>query len=370
MSENLKSFRLDEITNIKINGRTAKNQYPLALFWTGSGFEVNIRASELWMEVEIDYNQYEQWISIEINGAAVSRQMLIKGKYPICIFRGMNNQVVKNVKIYKDVQPMSEDDDCIFLIHSLKTDGEFEKVKDKKMKIEFIGDSITSGEGTIGAKEEEEWISMWFTSLNNYAVMTAKKLDADFRIIAQSGWGVLSGWDNNPNAAIPKYYEKVCGVVNGEKNKKLSAYEKNDFASWKPDVIVVNLGTNDGGAFNSPEFRNEKTGEIFKQHINEDGTYNEIDVKRFENAVIDFLYKLRKYNKDSKILWAYGMLGIPMMQYIYRAVYKYKMKTKDNNVSITQLTNTTHETVGSRSHPGLLNHKIAAEQLVDIIRNL
>ena len=366
----LKTLKINEINNIKINGRTSKNLSPLALFWTGSGFEVNAKASELWMDVETDYNEYEQWVSVEINGAFVSRQMLTKGRHSVCLFRGMNKELVKNVRVYKDVQAMSADDNCIFLIHGLKTDGSFEKIEEKKMKIEFIGDSITSGEGTIGAKLEEDWISMWFTSLNNYAVMTSKELEADFRIISQSGWGVLSSWDNDPKAAIPKYYEKVCGLINGERNKELGAYEENDFEGWKPDVIVVNLGTNDGGAFNSPEFKDEQTGETFKQHINKDGSYNEDDIKRFEDAVVKFLYKLRKYNKDSKILWVYGMLGIPMMPYIYHAIDIYKKESKDTKVSITQLTNTTDETVGSRSHPGLLSHKIASKQLVDAIKNL
>ena len=370
MDIDLKTLKIDEVKNIKINGRTTKKISPLPLFWTGSGFEVNVRASELWMEVEIDYNEYEQWISVEINGVFVSRQMLTKGRYFICLFRGMNNELVKNVRVYKDVQAMPKDNDCIFLIHSLRTDGEFEKVEDKSMKIEFIGDSITSGEGTIGARIEEDWISMWFTSLNNYAVMTAKNLDADFRIISQSGWGVLSSWDNDPKCAIPKYYDKVCSVVNGERNKELGAYEENDFESWQPDFIVVNLGTNDGGAFNSPEFKNEKTGEIFKQHLNEDGSYSEEDIKRFEDAVVRFLYKLRKYNKNSKILWAYGMLGIPMMPYIYHAVDTYKKESRDTKVYITQLTNTTDETIGARSHPGVLNHKAAAKDLVDAIKNL
>ena len=59
-------------------------------------------------------------------------------------------------------------------------------------------------------------------------ILTAKKLEADFRIISQSGWGVLSSWDNDPKCAIPKYYEKVCGVVNGERNEELGAYEYKD----------------------------------------------------------------------------------------------------------------------------------------------
>lgn len=370
MSENLKSYKINDIKNLKVYGRTGGDESSLALFWTGSGFEVNVKASELWMDVEVDYDLYEQWISVEINGEFVSRQMLIKGSYSVCLFRGMNTELIKNVRVYKDVQAMNSDDKCIFLIYGLKTDGEFKEVKEKKMKIEFIGDSISSGEGTIGAKQEEDWISMWFSCANNYAVMTAKKLDADFRILSQSGWGVLCSWDNNPNYALPKYYEQICGVVNGERNKELGAWNLNDFDSWKPDVIVVNLGTNDGGAFTSPEWIDEVTGKTFKQNIDEDGNYNIGDIKRFEMAVIKFLCKIRRNNKESKILWAYGMLGISMMQYIYNAVDKYKNEFNDKNVFITQLPNTTEETIGSRKHPGRLNHEIASDQLVDCIRNL
>lgn len=370
MSGNLKDYKISAIENIKIYGRNAFNEDSIALFWTGSGFEANVRGSELWMDIETDYEIYEQWISIEINGELVSRQMLSKGRSLICIFRGMNNELIKNVRVYKDVQPMDMDDKCIFLIHELKTDGIFEKVPEKKIKIEFIGDSISSGERTIGAKLEDDWISMWFSTTNNYAVITSKKLDADFRILSQSGWGVLCGWDNNPNHALPRYYEQVCGVVNGKINEELGAFNYNDFESWQPDVIVVNLGTNDGGAFTSPEWVDETTKESFKQHIDDDGNYNKNDIKRFENAIIKFLCKIRKNNRKAKIVWAYGMLGTPMMKYIYRSIEKYQNEFNDDKVFITQLPNTTEKTVGARKHPGKLNHEIAANQLLDFIKNL
>lgn len=370
MSKELKFYGINHIKDIKLYGRNGITKSGAALFWTGSGFEADIMASELWMDVDIDYNLYEQWISVEINGQIMSRQMLTKGSYSVCLFRGMNEKAVKNVRVYKEVQPMNTDDNCMFLIRGLRTDGEFRKVNNKKMKIEFIGDSISSGEGVMGAKQEEDWIPMFFGTEYNYAVRTAKKLDADFRIISQSGWGVLSSWDNNPNYALPKYYEEVCGVIHGERNKELGAFELNDFDLWKPDFIVVNLGTNDGSAFTSPEWIDECTNERFKQHMDEDGSYNKNDVQRFENAVMEFLLKIRKNNKNSKIIWAYGMLGTPMMEYIYNAVSEYKNEYKDKDVYITQLQNTTEETVGARKHPGKINHKIASEQLTDYIKGL
>jgi lysophospholipase L1-like esterase len=369
-NENLKVYALYDIENLKVHGRTAGCPSPLPLFWTGSGIELNAKGSELWIEVEVDYDIYEPWISIMINSVPVSRQMLTVGRYWICIFRGMNENAVKNVRIVKDVQAMNGDPSCSVQIHATKFDGEFLPIEEKPYKIEFIGDSITSGEGTIGAKPEEDWIPMWFSAINNYTKMTADALNAEYRVISQSGWGVLTSWDNNPDGNIPEYYEKVCGLLTGEKNMSLGAFKENDFDAWQPDVVVVNLGTNDGGAFNSPEWKNELSGETYKQRLNEDGTFNEEDLKAFEGACEKFLIKLRKYNKGSHIIWSYGMLGIPMLPAIYHAVDAYIKKSGDKKVSVFRLPNTNDETVGSRCHPGVLAHKKAAKELTSYIKEI
>lgn len=369
-NEKLKLYSLSDIKNLKIHGRTTKCLSPLTLFWTGSGIELNAKGSELWVEVESDYDIYEPWISIVIDSVPIARQMLTAGRYWICVFRGMNPDAVKNVRIVRDVQAMNPDPDCSLQIHAVKFDGEFMPVSEKPYKIEFIGDSITSGEGAIGAKCEQDWISMWFSSIDNYCYVTAEALNADYRIISQSGWGTLTSWDNNPHSNIPEYYDKVCGLLTGEKNKALGAFEQNDFESWQPDVVVVNLGTNDEGAFNSPGWKDEKTGETHKQRLNEDGTYNEEDLKSFEDAVYNFIVKIRKYNKNAHIIWAYGMIGIPLMPYIYDAVNAYTVRTGDKKVSVFQLSNTTDETIGARSHPGVLAHRKAAKELTGYIKGI
>ncbi|WP_297419941.1 SGNH/GDSL hydrolase family protein [Clostridium sp.] len=370
VNEKLKVYTLPGAKHLKVHGRTTGCLSPLTVFWTGSGIELNSKGSELWIEVEVDYDMYEPWISVVINSVPVSRQMLTAGKYWICIFRGMTEHEVKNVRIIRDVQAMNGDPSSYMQIHAIKFDGEFLPIEEKPYKIEFIGDSITSGEGVIGAKKEEDWISMWFGAVSNYSTMTAEALNAEHRIISQSGWGVLTSWDNNPHFNIPEYYEKVCGLLVGEKNEKLGAFKDNDFDSWQPDIVVVNLGTNDGGAFNSPEWRDEVTGECHKQRLNEDGTFNEEDLATFEKAAFNFLVKLRKYNEKASIVWIYGMLGIPMLPYIYRAVDAYIRSTGDKKVSVFQLPNTTEETVGSRQHPGFLSHKKAAKELTVYLKEI
>ncbi|MEK4040228.1 SGNH/GDSL hydrolase family protein [Paenibacillus sp. FSL L8-0493] len=367
---NLKVHTLADIEHLKIHGRTTGLLSPLTLFWTGSAVELNVKSSELWLEVEADYDVYEPWISILINSVPVSRQMLVAGRYWICVFRGMNDRVVKNVRIVKDVQAMSGDSGCSLQIHAVKMDGEFLPVADKPHKIEFIGDSITSGEGSIGAKAEEDWIPMWFSAINNYTSMTADALNAEYRVISQSGWGVLTSWDNNPHGNIPDGYEQVCGLLTGAKNEALGAFQEHSFESWQPDVVVVNLGTNDGGAFQSPEWKDEVTGESHKQRLNEDGTYHEDDIQAFVDAAEKFLMKLRKNNQHAHLVWAYGMLGIPMMPAIYRAVDVYSKKTGDKQVSVLQLPNMTDETIGARSHPGALAHEQAAKELTGYLKGI
>ncbi len=367
---NLKQVNLSVIANLKVHGRTTDCLSPLTLFWTGSALEFNAKGSELWIEVEADYSAYEPWISILMNGAPVSRMMVTSGRHWICLFRGMSENVVKNVRIVRDVQAMNGDPENFLQIHAVRFDGEFMPIEDKPFKIEFIGDSITSGEGAIGAKPEEDWISMWFSAVDNYAAMTAGALDADFRIVSESGWGVLTSWDNNPHCNIPEYYEKICGILTGENNVALGAHQENNFDSWQPNVVVVNLGTNDGGAFNSPEWKDEVTGVSYKQRLNQDGTFHAEDIKLFEEAAKNFLYKLRKYNNNANIIWSYGMLGDSMEQAILRAIHTYTLETGDRKVSYVRLPNTTEETVGARWHPGKLSHEAAAKVLTEFIKRL
>ena len=362
-NENLKSYAISEINQAHIYGRTGSRKMPLPLFFTGSGVELRVSGTELWVTLETDYETFEPWISIEINGAWIGRQMVTTGKQDICIFRNMDAATVKRVRIFRDLQPMAGDGRLYLQLHGIKSDGEFFEVPEKSRKIEFIGDSITSGEGSIGAREEMDWIPMWFTALNNYAVMTADKVNADFRIISQCGWGVLTGWDNNPECALPDYYEQVCGLCHGEENDKAGAKEEYDFASWQPDFVVVNLGTNDDGAFNSPEWVDPKTGEMFKQRKNEDGTYNEEDAGKVKEKAKKFLCTIRRRNPNAKILWAYGMLGTPLLDVLRQTVKEYCEENKDDNIELIVLPEATGDGIGARSHPGVINHRQAAEVL-------
>lgn len=368
--KNLKIYSLKETEHYKIYGRTDRTQDPLPLFFNGSGIEVNVTGSELWIDIDVDFDTHEPWIWTALNGAFMSRQMLMKGTYSLCLFRGMSPDTVKNFKFFRELQAMSEDDLCRILIKGFRSDGKFLPVSDRRFKLEFIGDSITSGEGTYGALEDTDWLAMYMGSSRNYARMVSDALDAEYRLFSQGGWGVLSGWDNDPRHNIPSRYEKLCGLAGGEINEKLGAGKPYDFESWKPNAIIVNLGTNDASAFNQPEWTDPITGQTFKQHKEPDGSYNENDLARFKQAVTDFLHMIRKNNPDSHIIWCYGMLGYDLTFAITDAMNTYQRETGDTNIAFLQLPNTTEETVGSHAHPGEKSHARAAKVLIEYLKTI
>lgn len=366
-NENLKQYTLKETAYYKIHGRTDETQEALPLFFNGSGIEVNVNGSELWIDIDVDFNTHEPWIWTALNGSFMSRQMLLPGAYSLCLFRGMSPDAVKNVKFFRELQAMSEDDACHLLVRGFRTDGRFLPVKDRHFKLEFIGDSITSGEGTYGAKDDTDWLSMYMGTSRNYARMVSDALDAEYRLISQGGWGVLSSWDNHPDHNLPSHYEKICGLAAGEMNEQLGAGKPYDFQSWMPDAIIVNLGTNDASAFEQPEWQDPVTGRTFKQHKEPDGTYRMEDIARFKQAVIDFLSMLRRNNPTSHIVWTYGMLGYDLTFAITDAMNAYQKAARDYNIAFLQLPNTTELTVGSHAHPGEKSHARAAQVIVEYL---
>lgn len=74
-------------------------------------------------------------------------------------FRGMTPGKAKHVRLLKDVQAMHDDPAHLLQITGLEyAGGDFLPLPEPQYRLEFVGDSITSGEGAIGAKPEEDWV--------------------------------------------------------------------------------------------------------------------------------------------------------------------------------------------------------------------
>lgn len=386
MENNLHEIKISEVKNLHSLGRNGESSDgALALFWTASGFSVNYTGGELWAELEGDWSNAEPWASVWIDDYQVSRFIVQKGKNNYCIFRGLAAGAEHKIALLKETQAMSSDSEQMILVHSLKVpDSIYEENKScieklfiehkaPSLKLEFIGDSVTTGEGLAGNKIEMDWITGWMALKDNYAILTSKKLNAELRVFSQCGWGVTSSWDNDRNCVIPNFYEKVCGLVFGKRNESFGAQNDFDFSSYRPDYIIVNLGTNDWGAFNSPARKNPQTGEEWKYHLDKNKKPVKEDLKHFTDGVYSFLEKLRKCNPTSKIIWAYGMVSYDLGNSIKMTVARFAKEQKDLNVHFIKLPAMSEESEdekGSRGHPGPATHFKAYKKIVKEIQKL
>ena len=360
-------LKFSEIEKVNILGRECKQKNPYPLLANGSGIEMRVTGADFYIKVITDCTTYEPWVAYEINGAFMGRQMLLPGEHNICLFRNMTPETPKTIKFYRELQSMSEDDTCCVLIDNIRLDGEILDPPVHDRKIEFIGDSITSGEGTYGAMEDVDWLSKYMSFSNDYANMVGKDLNADVHMVSQGGWGVYCGWDNDTRHNIPSVYEKLCGLANGPMNSGFGTQSEYDF-KWQADVIVVNLGTNDESAFNEPPFEIPDTGVICKQRRAEDGSHLREDELKVEKAIIDFLKTIRKHTPGAHIVWCYGMLGYGLSLTINEAIINYINETGDHNVAFLQLPDTFDEDYGSHMHPGVPSHRKSADVIVNYLR--
>ena len=351
---------------IKKNGRGTVKDGRFPMFTTGSGVEFNIKAAYAYAEIEAGFDLYEPWVSVLIDGVRLIRMPLAKGKNRIMLFNTMNPDVVKHVRITKDTQSMPEDPEHFAVFNCIETDGELVEQQKKGLNIEFIGDSVTSGEGLLGSKEKlVDWISLCFDSVTNYTNLVATALNADYRVISQSGWGVGSAWNNDPNCALSKIYKKICGTNKALKDS-FDSLDDYDF-SWKPDVIVVNLGTNDSGGLDQPEFTDPVTGEKFKNYRNPDGSVEEKTRERFKKNTLAFLKMIRECNPGARIIWAYGILGNTFEDTVKEAINEFSAANNDKAIIYHHFSQMTEEQTGARWHPGALAHKMMADELCELI---
>ncbi len=354
--------------NIKVLGRTSSEE-PYVLFWTGSRYEMNVKASSLSVKIRASYGNQEQWICVLVDGVRLIRMPLSNGENEIMILRNRNREQEHNIRIVKDTPIMPGDGEHYIELTDVLIDGELLPVPERKHKLLFIGDSITSGEGAIGARGENDWVSELFSATDNYAYMTAELVDADYQSLSQSGWGVCCGYDNDTRHVMPIAWDKVCALAyaDGPVRPIRGAEKDYDFQAFVPDAIIINLGTNDANGVTMPPMKNPDTGVTFGMKLAEDGSLSKESAKAFLNSAVPFLSKIYEAYPKAKLYWTYGMLGTLLEPVIKEALSTFAKLHQTECPEYIALPEITNDTVGARFHPGLPCHRQTANRIAGVL---
>ena len=217
------------------------------------------------------------------------------------------------------------------------------------MRIEFVGDSLTSAEGVLAPRGNDEWIPLFFSAAAGYAHICARELGAEYRILSQSGYGVNWDWQFIAENNMADGYRKIVGTQKGEAAEARGCQNDYDFSAWKADIVVIRLHSNDVGGMRGKD------------------NVAEMRDKAVEGSV-RFLKDVRACNPDAKIVWI-APDSRTMPELSEETVERCKRDGMEN-VSLFKLPDYTEEDLAARGHPGAEYNRRAGLILAEYLKGL
>ena len=307
--------------------------------FTGNECSVNLKNEDTY--------DHHNFVSLVLDGKYIGRLEIEKGDskaYPIKVSQ---NKKIHNLSIYKATE--AKNGTVLFSGSSAKMIP-LKKVKKKKVKIEFIGNSITCGYGNdtseIPCKSGE-----WYDQHNAYwayGPILSRTLDVEFLLSAVSGIGIYRNWnDENKEAPImPEVYENL--YLNQDASKPY-------LFDFHPDIVSICLGTND-----------LSQGDGNKQRL-------PFDKNKFIENYVAFIKTIYTHNPKAQVV----LLTSPMINdarnEIFITCLKEIIASFQSDALHKKIAFFEYEPMqpnGCDYHPDIEDHKVMAKQLEPFFKKL
>ena len=211
----------------------SSNPNEISFDWAGFYIQFGFRGTAIALRMNDSGHNYYQVLVDNLPAKVIE----VKSDTTILIASGLET-MVHQVQIYKRTEGSQGIASFKGILISEK--GEMIAWKDiPKRKIEFIGNSITCGYGTEGLAASESWKPSTENNYQSYAAILSRAFQADYHIVAHSGQGAVRNYGDKQKVSAIAMPDRFYRVFD-EKEQPLW-----DFRKWKPDVVVINLGTND-----------------------------------------------------------------------------------------------------------------------------
>lgn len=341
--------------NVKALGRTYFDNDILYCALSGTGAEFSFTGTKCSVVIRGDSSSTNPSmkdnharVGIYVDGERVVDDMINEAEKSYDVFEC---QEAKEVTV--SIVKLSESPMSTIGIKEIKATGtKIEPTPDKDMLIEFIGDSITCGYGIDDPDKDHHFVTATEDVTKAYAYLTAKALGADYSMVSFSGYGIISGYTTGDekvsSQTVPQYYTKL-GFCWGSTTPFNPSVVEWDFSKRQPDVIVLNLGTNDDSYTN---------GDAEKQ-------------TEYSEAYTEFLKLIREKNPDAKILCAFGIMTDRLFPSIQQAVDNYINETGDTNISTLKFdVQSAADGYSADWHPSVTTQQKAADKITEEIKSI
>ncbi len=297
-----------------------------AFDWPNSGFTFNFRGNGIILSFAEFKTPYTFYVLVKVDNIC-QRFALSTGNEKI-IIEGLQNKkhTLEFIKI-------TEGDERI-VFKSAEVFGTtptlLPTAVSEKLKIEFLGDSLTAGYGNLAPATEKLFYTFQQDSTRAYAYVCASLLGADAHYECISGKGVYFNCNGVKDIEIPTFFTHASRETR----------EPWDFTKWTPDVVVINAGTND--------------------------YCGKVEDEKFIEAAVDFLKLVRSKYPNALIIWAYGM----MQTAAYPAIEKAIELFGDDNAHFLKLKcmYEYQDEQGGNGHPNEKSHRRVGKLLAKYIK--
>ena len=205
-------------------------------------------------------------------------------------------------------------------------------------RIEFFGDSITSGMGNEAPEDGADDNKAEKNNFLAYGAITARNLGAEYVSTSQSGVGLMASF---VGFTMQDFYDQLSAIDNNN--------SKWDFNRWTPHVVVINLFQNDSA--------------LVEERLDPVPT----DEQRIA-VYYDFVRRIRGHYPEAYIICTLGTMdaskpGSPWPGYIHSAVEQWKAETNDQGIDVMIF-----EFKDFYKHPRVHHHRENAEVLTAFIK--
>jgi lysophospholipase L1-like esterase len=214
--------------------------------------------------------------------------------------------------------------------------------------IEIIGDSYSVGYGAGSSGRTCTDDEVWRTTDNALAFgpQVARRFDADYRIMAISGRGMVRNFSNFAGDALPTAYARL---LPGDAASGLAS----DDPAWSPQLIVIGLGTND---FSTPV----GAGEPWK-----DGAALSV---AFESRYVDFVRSLRHRHPAARFILLASDAGDGAAE---RAIRRVRSRLVAEGVPVGEVLALGKLSLDACNwHPSRADHEAIARRLSEAVEGL
>jgi lysophospholipase L1-like esterase len=308
---------------------TASGQYQ----WPGLYFEAKFKGRSVWFET----GPGDGILHVSVDG--VPAGTLVKPRPGSWRVDGLENgtHVVR-------VEAVTESQDApnTFIGFALPGETRAMPLPPRPRQIEFIGDSHTVGYGNTSKTRDCTEDDVWATTDASAAFgpTVARHYDADYQVNAISGRGIVRNYDGSEGDPLPVAYPFV--LLDHD-----ARYER---PSWRPQVIVIALGTND---FTTPLHAGEKWPTRDALHADYEATYAK------------FLEDLRARNPEAYfVIWA-TELADREIQVEANKVVELRKSRGDRRIEFIPVDGL--EMTGCNWHPSVADDDAIAAKLIQLI---